>query len=58
MRPNRSVLLNLRHVTKLGKDFVEVGGKDTVDIARPQRNDFKKAYLEFLDGGRQGRGGK
>ena len=55
IRPNRSILLNLRHVTKIGKDFVEVGGEKRIDIARPQRNDFKKAYLEYLDGQMQSR---
>ncbi|MBQ1491552.1 MAG: LytTR family transcriptional regulator, partial [Blautia sp.] len=56
VRPNRSMLVNLRFVTRLGRDEVEVAGK-SLAIARPQRQEFKKAYMGFLDGQRQKRGG-
>ena len=46
---NRSYLVNLRHVTSVGRDEVTVGGERLI-ISRPQRKQFVNAFSDFLRG--------
>jgi len=46
---NRSYLVNLRHVTSVGRDEVTVGGERLI-ISRPQRKQFVTAFSDFLRG--------
>lgn len=46
---NRSYLVNLRHVTSVGRDEVTVGGEQLI-ISRPQRKQFITAFSDYLRG--------
>jgi len=47
---NRSCLVNLHHVSAVGKDQVTVGGQ-RLDISRPQRKNFLNAMSAFMGRG-------
>ena len=46
---NRSYLVNMRHITSVGKDTVKVGGDELI-ISRPQRKAFLEALSDFMRG--------
>lgn len=51
VRCNRSILVNLRHVSSAHKDLVIIDGDELV-ISRPQRKAFLGALSEFIGGER------
>lgn len=50
VRCNRGQAVNLRFVTAVRRDTVEIDGEELI-LARTQRNAFIKAYAEYMSGG-------
>lgn len=50
VRCNRGQAVNLRYVTAIRRDTVDIDGEELI-LARTQRNAFIKAYAEYMAGG-------
>lgn len=48
-RPNRSTLVNLRHVTAVEKDSLRIGGQEIV-FSRPRKKAFLQDFSDYLGG--------